>query len=185
MPILTYQGITPKIDPTAKIFEPSVVLGDVEIGAESSVWFSVVIRGDVHRIRIGNRTNIQDLSCLHVTRKRFDLVIGNGVTIGHMCMLHGCHIEDDVLVGMGSVVMDGAVLGEKSLIGAGSLVTEGTIIPPRTLAFGRPARAIRPLSEEELAHLVQSAGNYVRYMKSYDLPNASPLHDLDSKIEKS
>lgn len=167
MPILDYQGISPRIEPSAKVFEPATVIGDVVIGAESSIWFGVVIRGDVNSIRIGSRTNIQDLSCLHVTHKKHDLVIGNGVTVGHMCMLHGCRIEDYVLVGMGSLVMDGAVLGEKSLLGAGSLVTEGTIIPPRHLAFGRPARVIRPLGEEELAHLERSAGNYVRYMQSY------------------
>ncbi len=167
MPILPYQGISPRIDASAKVFETATVIGDVEIGPESSVWFGVVIRGDVHRIRIGARTNIQDLSCLHVTHKKHDLVIGNGVTVGHMCMLHGCRIEDHVLVGMSSLVMDGAVLGEMSLIGAGSLVTQGTIIPPRHLAHGRPARVIRPLREDELANLERSAGNYVRYMQTY------------------
>jgi carbonic anhydrase/acetyltransferase-like protein (isoleucine patch superfamily) len=167
MPILSHQGRTPRIDRTARIFEPTTIVGDVEIGAESSVWFQCVIRGDVNSIRIGSRTNIQDLSCLHVTHRKHDLVIGNGVTVGHMCLLHGCRIEDFVLVGMGSTVMDGAVLGEKSLLGAGSLVTPGTIIPSRYLAHGRPARAVRPLKEDELAFLETSAANYVRYMGTY------------------
>lgn len=168
MAVIAFQGITPKIDPTATIFEPSTIVGDVEIGAECSVWYGCVIRGDVNAIRIGNRTNIQDLSCLHVTHKKADLRIGSGVTVGHMCLLHGCRVEDFVLVGMGSIVMDGAVLGERSLLGAGSLVTEGTIIPPRYLAFGRPARAVRPLSDEELAHLERSAANYVKYKGWYE-----------------
>ncbi len=167
MPILAHQGRTPRIDPTARIFEPATVVGDVEIGAESSIWFGCVVRGDVNRIRIGKRTNVQDLSCLHVTRRKHDLVIGDGVTIGHMCMLHGCLIEDFVLVGMGSIVMDGVVLGERCLIGAGSLVTEGTVIPPRHLAHGRPARAVRSLTEEELAYLERSAANYVGDLKTY------------------
>lgn len=167
MPILEYQGITPVIDPTARVFEPAVVVGDVVVGAESSIWFGCVVRGDVHRIRIGKRTNVQDLSCLHVTRNQHDLQIGNGVTIAHMCMLHGCRIDDFVLVGMGAVVMDGAVLGEHCLVGAGSLVTEGTVIPPRHLALGRPARVVRPLTDAEIARLERSADNYVNYMKSY------------------
>ena len=167
MPILPYQGISPRIDPTARVFETATVIGDVEIGPESSVWFGCVIRGDVHRIRIGARTNIQDLSCLHVTHIKHDLIIGSNVTVGHMCMLHGCLIEDFVFIGMGSLVMDAAILGEHSLIGAGSLVTEGTVIPPRHLALGRPARVIRPLTPEELERLERSASNYVRYMGTY------------------
>lgn len=167
--ISAFQGKTPRIDPSAKVFDSATVIGDVEIGAECSIWHGVVIRGDVNAIRIGPRTNIQDLSCLHVTYKKADLQIGTGVTVGHMCLLHGCKIEDYVLVGMGSIVMDGAVLGERSLLGAGSLVTERTIIPPRYLAHGRPARAVRPLTPEELAHLEQSAANYVKYMGWYDV----------------
>lgn len=167
MPIISYKGITPAIDATAKIFEPCVIVGDVVIGSESSVWYGSVVRGDVNRIRIGSRTNIQDLSCLHVTKQRHDLIIGNNVTVGHMVMLHGCKIEDFVLVGMSSVIMDGAVIGERSLIGAGSLVTEGTVIPTGYLAFGRPAKAIRPLTDVELQYLERSADNYVNYAKSY------------------
>lgn len=167
MPILEHKGVKPAIDPTARVFEPAVVAGDVVVGAESSIWFGCVVRGDVNRIRIGKRTNVQDLSALHVTRRRHDLHIGDGVTIGHMCLLHGCRIEDFAFVGMGSIVMDGAVLGERCMVGAGSLVTEGTVIPPRHLAFGRPARVVRPLTAEELAHLERSAENYVNDMKSY------------------
>lgn len=165
--IIEFRGIHPKIDATARIFETATVVGDVEVGARSSIWYGCVVRGDVNRIRIGARTNIQDLSCLHVTHEKHDLVIGNGVTVGHMAMLHGCRIEDFVLVGMRSTVLDGAVLGERSLLGAGSLVTEGVRIPPRVLAFGRPARVVRDLTLEELAFLEKSAENYVKYMGWY------------------
>lgn len=164
MTLLPFRGILPKIDPTAHVFENATVIGDVEIGAESSVWFGVVIRGDVHRVRIGSRTNIQDLSCLHVTHQRHALTIGSGVTVGHMCMLHGCTIENFVLVGMHSTVLDGAVLGERCFLGAGSLVPEGKRIPARVLAFGRPAKVVRDLTPEELAFLETSAANYVKYM---------------------
>ncbi len=167
MSLLPFQGTLPTIDPTARVFETATVVGDVSIGAESSVWFGVVIRGDVHRVRIGSRTNIQDLSCLHVTHQKHSLTIGSGVTVGHMCMLHGCTIEDYVLVGMNSTVLDGAVLGERSLLGAGSLVPEGKRIPPRVLAFGRPAKVVRDLTPEELAFLETSAANYVKYMGWY------------------
>ena len=167
MPILEFKGITPSIAKTATVFEPAVVVGDVTIGEESSVWYNTVIRGDVNKITIGDRTNIQDLSCLHVTYKKWPLVIGNNVTIGHMCMLHGCTIKDFVLVGMKACVMDGAVIGDHCLIGAGSLVTQGTEIPPGTLALGSPAKVVRELSNDEIAYLEKSADNYVMYKSWY------------------
>lgn len=164
MPLLPFRGVAPRVDPTAKIFDGAVIAGDVAIGPESSVWHNVVIRGDVNKVRIGARTNIQDLSCLHVTHQTHALTIGDGVTVGHMCMLHGCTIEDFVLVGMQSIVLDGAVLEKKCLLGAGSLVPEGKRIPSGVLALGRPAKIVRDLTEKELAFLEQSAANYVKYM---------------------
>ncbi len=163
----SFKGILPKISPTAFIAPSSDIIGDVEIGEESSIWYSSVVRGDVHYIRIGVRTNIQDLSMLHVTRQTHPLIIGNEITIGHHVTLHGCTIHDRVLVGMGAVILDGAVISEGSMIGAGSIVTEGTRIPSGVLAFGAPARVKRPLTEKESAFLAQSAQNYVDLSRTY------------------
>lgn len=160
-------GKQPSIAESAWVADDASIVGDVTIGDDCSIWFKTVIRGDVNRVTIGARTNIQDLSCLHVTHRKHDLSIGDGVTVGHMCMLHGCRIEDYVLVGMRSLVLDGAVLGEKCFIGAGSLVTQGTVIPPRVLAFGSPARVVRDLTDDELQFLETSAANYVKYSGWY------------------
>ncbi len=137
------------------------------IGAESSVWFGSVIRGDVHFIRIGSRTNIQDLSMLHVTRKTHPLIIGNEVTVGHHVTLHGCTVKDRVLVGMGAVILDGAIIGENSIVGAGALVTQGMETPPGSLVFGNPAKVRRLLSAEEIAFLPESAQNYIDLSRIY------------------
>src|SRR5438876_8949397 len=158
-----FQGILPKVGENAFVEETAVVVGDVVIGAESSVWFLSVVRADVNFVRIGSRTNIQDLCVLHVTHDTHPLVIGDDVTIGHHVVLHGCTIQDRVLVGMGAIVMDGAVLGEDSIVGAGALVTEGTIVPPKRLIVGSPAKVRRGLSVEELVWIRESAVNYVRY----------------------
>jgi len=165
--IKPFRGVLPTIASSAFIEDTAVIVGDVAIHHESSVWFNTVIRGDVHYIRIGRRTNIQDLSLLHVTHDIYPLVIGDDVTIGHHVVLHGCTIHDRVLIGMGSIVMDGAVVEEDCIIGAGSLITEGTVIPSRSLALGSPARIKRPLSEKELAWIKESASNYVRYARQY------------------
>ena len=165
--IIEYAGITPVIDASVYIAGGAVVLGDVHIGADSSVWFNVVIRGDVHEIRIGERTNIQDLSMLHVTYNKHPLHIGNGVTVGHCAMLHGCTIEDYALSGMNSTILDGAVIGHHSMVAAGAVVKEGFIVPPGTLVAGVPAKVIRELNNEELAKLEQSAQNYIDYVESY------------------
>ncbi|MFQ5579028.1 MAG: gamma carbonic anhydrase family protein, partial [Nitrospiria bacterium] len=126
-----------------------------------------VVRGDVHYIRIGEKTSIQDLSVLHVTRLTHPLIVGNEVTVGHHVTLHGCTVEDRVLIGMGAILLDGAVVGEGSIIGAGSIVTEGVKIPPGSLAFGAPAQVKRLLTQEESAFLPQSAKNYVDLAKIY------------------
>ena len=165
--IRTFQGITPTVPTSCFIEETGIVIGDVVMGEECSVWFHAVIRGDVNSIRIGNRTNVQDLCMLHVTHDTHPLIIGNEVTVGHHVVLHGCTIKDRVLVGMGAIIMDGAVIGEDSVVGAGALVTEGTIVPPKSLILGSPARVKRPVSEKELAWVKESAGNYVNYARTY------------------
>ena len=165
--IRTYQGIKPTIAKSAFIEETAVVIGDVHIGEQSSVWFHAVVRGDVNSIRIGDRTNIQDLSMLHVTHDTHPLNLGNDVTAGHHVVLHGCTIRDRVLIGMGAIIMDGVVVGEDSVVGAGALVTEGTIVPPKSLVLGSPAKVKRSVTDEELAWIKESSANYVRYAKQY------------------
>ncbi len=165
--IRTFQGIKPAIPPSCFIEETAVVIGDVVMGEHCSAWFHTVIRGDVHYIRIGHRTNVQDLCMLHVSHDIHPLIIGDDVTVGHRVVLHGCTIKDRVLVGMGAIIMDGAVIGEDSVVGAGALVTEGTVVPPKSLILGSPARVKRPVTDRELAWITASAANYVRYSRQY------------------
>lgn len=165
--IYPYGKIWPKINPSAFIAPSADVIGDVEIGAESSIWFQVVIRGDVNSIKIGSRTNVQDSSVLHVTREKFPLKIGNDVTIGHRVMVHGCTIGNSILVGMSSTILDGAEIGDNCFIGAGSLITQGMKIPSNSMVFGSPAKVVRPLKPEELAFLPKSAQNYVNDSREY------------------
>jgi carbonic anhydrase/acetyltransferase-like protein (isoleucine patch superfamily) len=161
--IRSWKGIWPTVDPSAWIADTAVVIGDVTVGAESSVWYGSVVRGDVHRIRIGARTNVQDLSVLHVTRDRFSLTLGDDVTVGHRVILHGARLGNRILVGMGAIVMDGADLGDDVIVGAGSLVTEGTVIPPGHLAFGSPCRIRRELNAEEREWIRESSRHYALY----------------------
>ncbi len=165
--IRTFQGIKPTIPASTFIEETAVVIGDVVVGEDSSVWFHAVVRGDVNYVRIGSRTNVQDLSLLHVTHDTHPLVIGDEVTVGHHVVLHGCTIKDRVLVGMGAIIMDGAVIGEDSVVGAGALVTERTVVPPKSLILGSPAKVKRPVSKSELAWIRESAENYLRYARQY------------------
>lgn len=162
-----YRGIFPTIAAGVFIEETAVVIGDVVIGSESSVWFHAVVRGDVNSIRIGHRTNIQDLSLIHVTHDTHPLTLGDDVTVGHHVVLHGCTIRDRVLVGMGAIIMDGVVIEEDSIIGAGALITEGQHIPPKSLVLGSPARIKRTLSDREVQWIKDSAHNYVRYAQDY------------------
>jgi len=162
-----YRGVAPIVAPNAFIEDTAMIIGDVVIGSDSSVWFHAVVRGDVHFIRIGHRTNIQDLSLLHVSHDTYPLTLGDDITIGHHVVLHGCTIRDRVLVGMGSIIMDGAVIEEDCIIGACSLVTERTQIPPQSLVIGSPARVKRTLTTEEIAWVRESASNYVRYAQHY------------------
>lgn len=165
--IRTFQGVTPTIPQSCFIEETAVVIGDVVMGEDSSAWFHAVIRGDVNYIRIGARTNVQDLCMLHVSHGTHPLIIGDDVTIGHHVVLHGCTIHNRVLVGMGAIIMDGAVIGEDSVVGAGALVTENTIVPPKSLILGSPAKVKRPVTEQELAWIRESAQNYIRYSRQY------------------
>ena len=167
MGIITYQGITPKIDPSVFIADGVHIIGDVVIGKDSSVWYNTVIRGDVNYIRIGERTNIQDNSVVHVTNKKFPTNIGSNVTIGHSAVIHACTINDYSLIGMGAVILDDANVGKYSLIAAGAVVTMGMKIPEGVLVAGVPAKIVRVLTEDERKFLVQSAQNYVDYVATY------------------
>ncbi|MFH0810096.1 MAG: gamma carbonic anhydrase family protein [Pseudomonadota bacterium] len=158
--IVSHRGRSPRLAEDVVVMETAVVAGDVEIGAGSSIWFGAVVRGDVHFIRIGKLTNIQDGCLLHVTTDTHPLIIGNGVTVGHGAILHGCTVEDGALIGMGAIVLDGAHIGREALVAAGALVTEGTRVPPRTLVMGSPAKPHRELTSEELERLRRSAEHY-------------------------
>lgn len=165
--IKPFNNIHPKIHETAYISEDAVVIGDVEIGEDANVWFGSVIRGDVSYIRIGARTNIQDMTMIHVSSDFGPTILEEEITVGHRVTLHGCHVERQCLIGMGAIIMDHARIGEQSIIGAGALVSPGTVIPPRVLAIGSPARVKRDLTAHELAYLDKSWRNYVELKKMY------------------
>lgn len=165
--IRPFRGVHPQIHPTAFIEESAQIIGDVHIGEESSVWFNSVIRGDVFYIRIGDRSNVQDGSIIHVTNGTHPTILEDEVTVGHNVTLHGCHIQRGCLIGMGSIVMDDVVIGEQSIVAAGALVSPGTKVPPRSLVIGVPARVKRPLTDEEVAGLDHYWQNYVEYTGKY------------------
>ncbi|MCP3677213.1 MAG: gamma carbonic anhydrase family protein [Deltaproteobacteria bacterium] len=165
--ILPYKGISPRIHPTVFTVETAQIIGDVEIGEDSSVWFNAVVRGDVNYITIGRRTNVQDNSVFHVTHDTHPLVIGDDVTIGHSVTLHGCTVKGRSLIGMGAVILDGAVVEEDTVIGAGALVTENMVVPSGSLVLGVPGKVRRELTSEERGELLQSARNYIEYSNSY------------------
>ena len=165
--IRPFKTHTPVVDPSAYVDQSAQVIGDVEIGAESSVWMNVVIRGDVNRIRIGRRSNIQDLTMVHVMRDTHPTIIGDEVTVGHSAVIHGTTIEDRVLVGMAALLLNGVHIGHDSVVAAGTLLTEGTRIPPRSLVMGRPGKVRRELTDEEVAEIRWYADNYVAYRLDY------------------
>lgn len=165
--IRSYRGRMPQIAATAYVDPQAVVIGDVTIGEDSSVWPLTVIRGDVHYIRIGARTNIQDSSVLHVMRETHPLVLGDDITVGHKVILHGCTIESRCLVGMGCIILNGVKIGTGSIIAAGTLIAEGTEVPPGSLFMGHLGRLRRTLTEEEQATIDRYARNYVEYKESY------------------
>jgi carbonic anhydrase/acetyltransferase-like protein (isoleucine patch superfamily) len=165
--IRPFRGKHPQIHPSAFIEESAQIIGDVEIGEQSSVWFNAVVRGDVFYIRIGDRTNIQDGTVVHVTNGTHATILEDEVTVGHNVTLHGCHIERGCLIGMGSIVMDDVRIGAQSLVAAGALVSPGTIVPPRSLVMGVPAKVKRPLTGEEARGLEKYCNNYIQYTQQY------------------
>ena len=166
--IRSFKGHNPSLGKGVFVDHSAVIIGDVEIGEDSSVWPNTVIRGDMHHIRIGSRCSIQDGSVLHITHASdynpggYPLIIGNEVTIGHMAMLHGCTVGSQVLIGMQAMIMDGAVVEDKVVIGAGTLVPPGKTLKSGYLYVGRPAKAARPLTDKEMSYFSYTAGNYVK-----------------------
>jgi carbonic anhydrase/acetyltransferase-like protein (isoleucine patch superfamily) len=165
--ILNYLNVQPKIGKDVFIAEGAKVIGDVEIGDYSGIWFNAVVRGDVNYIKIGDKTNIQDGCVLHVTEETAPLNIGSGVTIGHGVILHGCTIEDNCLIGTGSIIWDGAVIGEGSIVGAGAVVLANTKVPPHSVILGFPAKVKKAVSEEQYQEILQSAEHYAEFAKNY------------------
>jgi carbonic anhydrase/acetyltransferase-like protein (isoleucine patch superfamily) len=162
-----YRGQLPRVHPSAFIDDSAQVIGDVEIGEESSVWMCVVIRGDVNRIRIGRRSNVQDGTIVHVMKDTHPTTIGDNVTIGHAAVVHGCTIEDRCLVGMGAILLNGVTVGSGSIIAAGTLLPEGTQGPPRSLVMGSPGKVRRTLSDGDLDEIQMYADRYVAYRLDY------------------
>ncbi|MGH9777756.1 MAG: gamma carbonic anhydrase family protein [Candidatus Acidiferrales bacterium] len=165
--ILSHNGKTPQIAPTAYVAESADLIGDVTIGEHASVWFRAVLRGDVHYIRIGARSNVQDGCVLHGMKDLYPVVLGDDVTVGHNVTLHGCTIENLCLIGMGAIILNNARIGEGSIIAAGSLIPEGTVVPPRSLFMGAPAQFRRHLGDDDLGVIRRYAQNYVTYKDSY------------------
>lgn len=172
--IVGFQGKYPKIDPTAFIAENAMVIGDVEIGAESNIWFYSILRGDMNYIRIGSNVNIQDGCVLHIDKKFYPLVIEDEVALGHRVVAHGCKIRRGSLIGIGAILLNGAEIGEESIVGAGSVVTPGAIIPPRTLALGAPAKPIRPLNEKDLKMIKDTLQDYQELKEIYRTSPITP-----------
>lgn len=177
--VLPYKGVYPKLHESVFLCEGAIVVGDVEIGADSSVWFNAVVRGDVCPIRIGERTNVQDNATLHVTHDIGPLRIGNDVTIGHNAVLHACTVHDFALIGMGAILLDNCVVEPYGYVAAGALVRQGFVVPSGMMVAGVPAKVIRPISEAERDAIIESPKNYMRYVQNYraysgSAPTASP-----------
>ncbi len=173
--VYSLDGLAPRLAPDVYVAPGATVLGDVQLGAQSSVWFGAVLRGDVERLTIGRGTNIQDNSVLH-SDPGAPLVLGDYVTVGHLVMLHGCHVGDRSLIGIGAVVLNHARIGANSLVGANALVTEGKEFPDGVLILGSPAKVVRELTAEEIARLPETAHRYIRRAERYRarLATASP-----------
>ena len=155
------------INKTVFIADGAKVIGDVEIGANSSVWFNAVIRADSDKVKIGDNSNVQDNAVIH-TSEGFGVHIGDNVTIGHGAIIHGCTLKDNVMIGMGAIVLNGAVIGENSIIGAGALITQGKVIPSGSLAFGNPCKIVRQLTDEEISSISRNAQSYVKEAEKYN-----------------
>jgi gamma-carbonic anhydrase len=167
-----FRAIHPSVHPSAYVDASAQVIGDVHLGAESSIWMNVVVRGDVHYIRIGARTNVQDLTLVHVMRDTHPTVIGDDVTIGHSAVIHGSTIEDQCLIGMGAILLNGCRIGTGSIVAAGALVPEGMVVPSGSMVMGMPAKVRRPLTAEEHASIKWYADNYVRYRLDFQAESA-------------
>ena len=165
--LIKYKKKTPKIEKNVFIAPGSYVIGDVKIGSKSNIWFNVVIRGDVEKIKIGYNTNIQDLTMVHCTTNGYGTQIGSNVTIGHNCVIHDCKVEDNSLVGMSSTILDGAVIKKNSMLGAGSLLTQGKIVKSGELWAGKPAKFLRMLESDEKKFLKKSAKRYYQLSQEY------------------
>lgn len=165
--ISQFKDLTPKIHGTAFIAENATVIGDVEIGEGASVWFGSILRGDVNHIRIGDRTNIQDGTVVHVSSKTHPTILENDITVGHRATLHGCYVETNCLIGIGAILLDDVWVGRDSLVAAGSLLTPGTVIPPGSMVMGSPARVKRPLTEEEIRNIAKNVASYVELSAVY------------------
>ncbi len=165
--IRPFRGVHPQIHASALVDESAQVIGDVQLGEESSIWCNATVRGDMHFIRIGDRTNVQDNSVIHTRTGTHPTILENEVTIGHSVTLHGCYVERGSLIGIGSIVLDDVHVGSQSLVAAGCLLAPGTIIPPRSLVMGAPATVKRPLTDEEVAGLDLFWQNYVEFTKKY------------------
>ena len=162
----SFRGVSPRVPDSAYVAETAVVIGDVEIGANVNIWYGVTVRGDINRVIIGENTNIQENTVIHVDRpaegsSKGSCEIGSNVTVGHMALLHACRVEDNCLIGMSSTVLSGAVIGEGSIVAAGALVLEKAVIPPRSLVVGIPGKVIGTVSDERLSRIVESAKLYV------------------------
>lgn len=164
--ILTIKGKTPSISKKTFVADNSTVVGNVTLGEDCGVWFGAVIRGDSNSIKIGSRSNIQDLCVVHCDSSH-DTIIGDDVTVGHNAIIHGCHIGNRVLIGMGAVVMNGVQIGDDCVIGAGALVTENQVIPPKSLVVGFPAKVKRGLLEEEVKNILKASASYVENAHRY------------------
>lgn len=165
--IKNFQDKRPKIHESVFVAENAVIIGDVEIGKDSSIWYGSILRGDVNFIRIGERVNIQDSSVIHVSAKTHPTVLEDEITVGHRVTLHGCYVESNCLIGIGSVILDGARIGRNSLVAAGSLVTPGTVVPAGSLVMGSPARVKRALTSDEIKDLEKFWRNYIEYARIY------------------
>lgn len=180
MPIIrSFRGVAPQIHDSVFVADNATLVGDVHIGARSTIWYGAVLRGDVHYIRIGSETSIQDNTVVHVTHNRFPVEVGDRVTVGHSVTLHGCTVSNHCIIGMGSTILDQVEVGDHCIIGAGALLTPGTKIPPGHLVVGSPGRIKRPLSPDELTWIEYSADHYIELCAIYraeaaNQPGANP-----------
>ena len=180
--IYDFIGKSPVYDESNFIAESADIIGDVTLGKQASVWFNTTIRGDVNWIKIGDRSNVQDNTCIHVTNRTCPTLIGNDVTIGHSAMLHGCTVHDRVLVGIKAVILDRAVIEPDCMIAAGSLVAPGKVMPSGYMCMGVPAKPVRKLTDAEIASIMNYSENYVKYSRTYlglDKHEFNPFYDTD------